>query len=61
MVNENMVKSEIKYNIVYVFKDTTLKLNVVPWICIFHNDSKETVSWKLISSANSLQKRYLIL
>ena len=28
MVNENMVKYEIKYNIVYVFKDTTFKLNV---------------------------------
>ena len=28
MVNENMVKSEIKYNIVYVFKDTALKFNV---------------------------------
>ena len=28
MVNESMVKSEIKYNIGYVFKDTTLKLNV---------------------------------
>ena len=28
MVNENMVKFEIKYNIVYVFKDTALKFNV---------------------------------
>ena len=28
MVKENMVKSEIKYNIVNVFKDTALKSNV---------------------------------
>ena len=28
MVNENMVKFEIEYNIVYVFKNTALKLNV---------------------------------
>ena len=28
MMNENMVKSEIKYNIVDIFKDTALKLNV---------------------------------
>ena len=28
MVNENIVISAITYNIVYVFKDTALKLNV---------------------------------
>ena len=27
-LNENMVKFEIKYNLLYVFKDTPLKLNV---------------------------------
>ena len=26
VVNKNMVESEIKYNILYVFKDTALKL-----------------------------------
>ena len=42
MLNENMVKYEIKYNIGYVFKDTALKLNVKS--CKYtdiHNDSKE--------------------
>ena len=44
MVNENMVKSEIKH-IVYVFKDTALKLNVKSCKYIdIHNDNKETVS-----------------
>ena len=28
MVNENMVESKTKYKIVYVFKDTSLNLNV---------------------------------
>ena len=28
MVNEHMFKSEMKYNIVHVFKDTAPKLNV---------------------------------
>ena len=28
MVNENVVSFEIKYNIVYVFKDTAVKLNL---------------------------------
>ena len=28
MVNENMVKFKITYNILYVFKNTALKLNV---------------------------------
>ena len=28
MVNENVVQSEIEYNIVCLFKDTALKLNV---------------------------------
>ena len=59
MVSENMVKSEIKYNIVYLFKDTAFKLNVKSWkYTDIHNDSKEIVSQKLISSADSLQKRY---
>ena len=59
MVNENIVKSAIKYNIVYVFIDTALKLNVKSRkYTDIHNDSKEIVSEKLISSANSLQKRY---
>ena len=45
MVNENMVKSEVKYNIVYLFKDTALKLNIKsPKYTDIHNDSKEIVS-----------------
>ena len=41
MVNENMVKSEIKY----VFKDTALKLNVKSRkYADINNDSKEIVS-----------------
>ena len=61
MVNENMVKSEIKHNIVHVFKDTVLKLNLKSRKDIYiyiHNDSKEIVASKLILSANSLQKTY---
>ena len=45
MVNDNMVKSEIKYNIVYVFKDRALKLNVRSGkYTDIHNESKETMS-----------------
>ena len=45
MVNENIVKSAIKYNIVYVFKDTAFKLNVKSRkYTDIHNDSKEIVS-----------------
>ena len=45
MVNENLVKSEIKCNIVYVFKDTELKLNVkFRKYTDIYNDSKEIVS-----------------
>ena len=49
IVNENIVKSAFKYNIVYVFKYKALKLIV------------KSRKLKLISSANSLQKRYWIL
>ena len=42
MVNENIVKSESKYNILYIFKDTALKLNVK---CReIHDDKEEIVS-----------------
>ena len=45
MMNENIVKSAIKYNIVYVFKDTAFKLNVKSRKSTdIHNDSKEIVS-----------------
>ena len=40
-----MVKSEIKYDIVYLFKDTALKLNVKSYkYTVIHNDSKEIVT-----------------
>ena len=42
IVNENIVKSTIKYNIVHVFKHTALKLNVKSSkYTDIHNDSKE--------------------
>ena len=45
MVNENMVKSEVKHNVVNVFKDTVLKLNVNSGkYTDIHNGSKEIVS-----------------
>ena len=45
MVNENMVKFEIKYNIVHVFKNAALKLYVKSRkYTDIHNDSKEIVS-----------------
>ena len=45
IVNENIVKSAIKYNIVHVFKHTALKLNVkFSKYTDIHNDSKEIVS-----------------
>ena len=57
--NENIVKSAIKYNIVHVFEHAALKLNVQSSkYTDIYNDSKEIVSQKLISSANSLQRRY---
>ena len=40
-----MVKSKIEYSIVYVFKDTALKLNVKSRkYTDIHNDGKEIVS-----------------
>ena len=58
MANENMVKSKIKYNIVYVF-NTRIKLNVkFRKYTDIHNASKEIVSLRLFSSADSLQKSY---
>ena len=45
MVNENMFKSEIKYNIIYVFEGTAIKLNVKSRkYTDIHNASKEIVS-----------------
>ena len=45
MVNENMVKTEIKHNIVHVFEGLALKLNVKSREYIdIHNDTKEIVS-----------------
>ena len=45
IVNENIVKSAIKYNISHVFKHTALKLNVKSSkYTDIHNDSKEIVS-----------------
>ena len=42
MVNENIVESAIKYNIVFVFKNTALKLSVKSRKRTdIHNDSKE--------------------
>ena len=44
MVNENMFKSEIQYNISYVFKDTALKLNIkYRKYTDIHIESKEIV------------------
>ena len=46
MMNENMVKSEIKYNIVYVFKDTALKLKVKSReYTDIHNNSKKIIDF----------------
>ena len=56
MVNENIVVSEGKYNIVYLFKDTALDLNVKSRkYTEIHNDNK---CHRLILSADSLKKRY---